>query len=665
MGMVIAFTEGESFFRQPQGHDVAMEVSAPHTDLQEQDPPETRAFPRPVLEPAHRLHEVRGAHPATEGGVSGVRFAVWAPNARQVGVIGDFNGWSAPGHPLSLSPSEHGVWQGFVPHAKVGQCYKFHVLGADGHGVEKADPYAFHAEEPPRTASRIWTSRHVWKDGAWMASRARANALDAPLSIYEVHLGSWQGSGTQGNAPFLNYQDLGQRLADYALSMGHTHVELMPLGEHPFYGSWGYQTTGYFAPSSRYGTPDDLKQLVDTLHQHGVGVILDWVPSHFPSDAHGLARFDGTALYEHPDPRIGFHPQWNSLIFDYARPEVRDFLIGNALYWLEHFHFDGLRVDAVASMLYLDFAREPGQWVPNESGGNENRGAVRFLQDLNTAVYRAHPDVQMFAEESSSWEGVSRPVYAGGLGFGLKWNMGWMNDTLRHISRPHFYREYHRDEIRFSLCYAFNENFLLPLSHDEVVHGKGSLLARQPGDEWQRFAGLRALYGYMWAHPGKKLLFMGCEFGQPREWHHDTALDWHLLAHSLHAGVQRWVADLNRYYRRTPALYEDDFSPHGFAWAGELSPTVLAFFRRGRSTGRQVLAVCNLTPQPLQAVTLGVPFDGVWTEALNSDSVHYGGSGMGNFGGCRAEAAPYGGHPFRLGVNVPPLGVVLLEGGPS
>jgi 1,4-alpha-glucan branching enzyme len=643
-----------------------MEVSAPRSTAPNPGTQDAQAASRPgVANAAHRLHDVRGAHLETRDGTDGVRFAVWAPNARSVGVMGDFNGWSGSADPLSPSPSEHGVWQGFVPHAHPGQRYKYRVQGPRGDSFDKADPFAFQAEEPPLTASRVWASSHRWNDGDWMRSRARHNALDAPVSIYEVHLGSWQGTGTQSEVPFLNYQDLGQRLADYALSMGFTHVELMPLGEHPFYGSWGYQTTGYFAPSARYGSPDDLKQLVDTLHQNGIGVILDWVPSHFPSDAHGLGNFDGTALYEHPDPRIGFHPQWNSLIFDYARPEVRDFLTSNALFWLEHFHFDGLRVDAVASMLYLDFARKPGEWVPNESGGNQNRGAVRFLQELNTTVYQAFPDVQVFAEESSSWEGVSRPVYAGGLGFGLKWNMGWMNDTLRHLSRPHFYREYHRDEVRFSLCYAFNENFLLPLSHDEVVHGKGSLISRQPGDEWQRFAGLRALYGYMWAHPGKKLLFMGGEFAQLREWHHDTPLDWHLLANPLHAGVQRWVGDLNRYYRRTPALFEDDFSPQGFAWAGELAPTVLAFFRRGRDDPRQVLAVCNLTPQPLPAVHLGVPFGGVWTEVLNSDSQHYGGSGSGNLGGCMAQAAPHDGHPFRISVSVPPLGVVFMEGAPS
>jgi 1,4-alpha-glucan branching enzyme len=402
-----------------------MEVSAPSSTAQNLATPDAQVALRPVVaNAAHRLHDVRGAHLETRDGVEGVRFAVWAPNARSIGVMGDFNGWSGSADPLSPSPSEHGVWQGFVPHAHTGQRYKYRVQGPQGEAFDKADPFAFQAEEPPLTASRVWSSSHTWHDDRWMGSRAERNALDAPVSIYEVHLGSWQGTGTQSDVPFLNYQDLGQRLADYALSMGFTHVELMPIGEHPFYGSWGYQTTGYFAPSARYGSPDDLKQLVDTLHQNGIGVILDWVPSHFPSDAHGLGRFDGTALYEHPDPRIGFHPQWNSLIFDYARPEVRDFLTSNALFWLEHFHFDGLRVDAVASMLYLDFAREPGEWVPNESGGNQNRGAVRFLQELNTAVYQAFPDVQVFAEESSSWEGVSRPVYAGGLGFGLKWNMG-------------------------------------------------------------------------------------------------------------------------------------------------------------------------------------------------------------------------------------------------
>ncbi|RZL11509.1 MAG: 1,4-alpha-glucan branching protein GlgB, partial [Rubrivivax sp.] len=490
------------------------------------------------------------------------------------------------------------------------------------------------------------------------------NGLAAPMSVYEVHLGSWQRSDDP-QAPLLNYRELGHRLAAYVKAQGFTHVELMPVTEHPFYGSWGYQTTGYFAATARYGSPQDLMDLVDTLHQHDIGVLLDWVPSHFPTDAHGLGQFDGTALYEHPDPRIGFHPQWNSLIFDYSRPEVRDFLISSALFWLEHYHFDGLRVDAVASMLYLDFAREPGGWVPNEHGNNQNLGAVGFLRDLNTAVYRSFPDVQVIAEESSSWEGVSRPVYTGGLGFGMKWNMGWMNDTLRHFARPHFYRKYHRDEIRFSIWYAFKENFMLPLSHDEVVHGKGSLLARQPGDDWQKFAGLRALYGYMWAHPGKKLLFMGGELAQEREWHHEGSLDWHLLDRPLHAGVQRWVRDLNHYYRATPALHEDDFTEAGFAWGGDQSPTVLVFFRKAAGDGRVVLAVCNLTPQPLSNRRIGVPLPGFWREALNSDAEVYGGSGVGNLGGCEAVVTPWDGHPFSISVTVPPSGVVYFEGVPA
>lgn len=597
-----------------------------------------------------------GAHVRAEGGAD---FGVWAPHANAVSVIGDFNGWDPQAHPMRLDDQGH--WRTEVVEAKLGDRYKFQIEGPLGHRFDRADPRAFYGEPPPSTASRVWRLDHEWHDQAWMAERHRRNALDAPMSILEVHAGSWQRPGD--GREFLNYRELGERLADYANRMGFTHIELMPVTEHPFYGSWGYQTTGYFAPSARYGTPQDLMAMVDTLHRAGLGVILDWVPSHFPDDWHGLARFDGTPLYEHPDPRVGFHPQWHSCIFDYARHEVRQFLIESALFWLQHYHFDGLRVDAVASMLYLDFARGPGQWLPNEHGGHENLHAVRFMRELNTRVYAAFPDVQVFAEESSSWPKVSRPVHDGGLGFGLKWNMGWMNDTLRYFSRPHFYREYHEDDLKFSMVYAFHENFILPLSHDEVVHGKGSLLQRQPGDDWQKFAGVRALYGYMWGHPGKKLLFMGGEFAQGQEWRHDGELDWWLLERHWHQGVQRWVADLNAFYKRMPALWAEDFTHHGFQWAPVAAPqpTVLAFFRHDARGGAPVLVVANLAPEPIHRWCVGVWWGGFWREALNSDSEHYGGSGSGNFGGVHSEAVPCAGAPLRLTLSVPPLGVVFLH----
>ena len=604
-----------------------------------------------------RQFEVMGAHVVP----GGVRFMVWAPNARAVGVIGSFNGW----HCQMLEPlgDGSGRWAGMVGEARPGDCYKYRIQGIDGQWFDKADPYAFHAEHPPGTASRIWQLGHQWGDREWMARRGQLQAHDAPMSVYEVHLGSWQ---REEDGRFLNYRDLGVRLATHCTNLGFTHVELMPVTEHPFYGSWGYQTTGYYAPTSRYGTPQDLMVLVDTLHQHGIGVILDWVGSHFPSDEHALARFDGTELYEHADPRLGFHPEWNSLIFNYGRYEVRDFLISNALFWLEHYHFDALRVDAVASMLYLDYARRPGEWLPNPHGGNQNLEAVRFLQDLNSSVYAHYPDVHMIAEESTAWPGVSRPVHHGGLGFGMKWNMGWMNDTLRYTARPHFYRRWHGDDIRFSAVYAFNENFVLPLSHDEVVYGKGSLLDRQPGDEWQRFAGLRTLYGYMWAHPGKKLLFMGGEFAQAREWHHEGCLDWHLWASPLHAGVARWVADLNAALRRLPALHVKDFDHSGFAWLPVDSgdSTILAFLRRGQPQDPLVIALCNLTPQPYRGMRVGVPHAGDWYELLNSDAAHYGGSGWGNLGRAHATSEPLADQPASLALTLPPLAMLLLADRP-
>jgi 1,4-alpha-glucan branching enzyme len=605
----------------------------------------------------HRQFEVMGAHVVP----GGVHFMVWAPNARQVGVIGSFNGWQS--QPLQPLGDGSGRWAGVAENARPGDCYKYHIQGVDGRWFDKADPYAFFSEHPPGTASRIWQLGHQWGDREWMARRGQLQALDAPMSIYEVHLGSWQ---REEDGRFLNYRDIGVRLATHCLNLGFTHVELMPVTEHPFYGSWGYQTTGYFAPTARYGTPQDLMVLVDTLHQHGIGAIMDWVPSHFPSDAHALARFDGTELYEHADPRKGFHPEWQSLIFNYGRYEVRDFLISSALFWLEHYHFDALRVDAVASMLYLDYARRHGEWIPNAYGGNQNLEAVHFLQDLNSTVYGQFPDVHMIAEESTAWPGVSRPVHHGGLGFGMKWNMGWMNDTLRYMARPHFFRRWHGDDIRFSAVYAFNENFVLPLSHDEVVYGKRSLLEKQPGDDWQRFAGLRLLYGYMWAHPGKKLLFMGGEFAQNEEWHHERPLDWHQWAQPLHAGVARWIVDLNSAMRRLPALHVGDFDGRGFRWLPIESgdPNVLAFLRRGRPGDAQVIALCNMTPQPHHSLRVGVPHGGDWYELLNSDAAYYGGSGWGNLGRAHAVDQPLGDQPASLALTLPPLAMLLLADRP-
>ena len=609
-------------------------------------PPSSASAAEPGAE--HALGAVIGAH----GGVS---FTVWAPNARQVMLIGSFNHWQ-PQRMRRLS-DQSGRWTLHAPDAAHGDLYKFRIEGADGHWLDKADPHARRAEPPPGNASQVWRLDHQWHDGQWMAQRRERQSAQRAMSIYEVHLGSWQ---RREDGRHLNYRELGRRLAAHCEHMGFTHVELLPISEHPFYGSWGYQTSGYYAPTSRYGTPQDLMAMVDTLHQAGIGVIMDWVGSHFPADSHALARFDGTALYEHADPRQGFHPQWNSLIFNLGRHEVRDFLIDNVLFWLREYHFDAVRVDAVSSMLYLDFAREPGQWIPNRDGGHQNHEAMRFLQDLNSAVYAEFPDVHTIAEESTAWPGVSRPVYAGGLGFGMKWNMGWMNDTLRYVQRAHVHRRWHADEIRFSSVYAFNENFVLALSHDEVVHGKGSLLRRQPGDEWQRFAGLRGLYGYMWAHPGKKLLFMGGEFAQPQEWHHEGTLDWHLWARPLHAGVARWVADLNRCYRALPALHVHDFDGR-FDWAPleHDEPDVLAFVRRA---GDQfAVAVCNLTATPRLGLRIGMPIACWWQEVLNSDASVYGGSGMGNWGGVQASGEPLGHMPASAAITVPPLATVLFS----
>ncbi|MFN3285070.1 MAG: 1,4-alpha-glucan branching protein GlgB [bacterium] len=602
-----------------------------------------------------RLYEKLGAHPE-EGGT---RFAVWAPNAAAVRVMGDFNGWDPEADPLEPL-SDSGIWVGVVRSARAGHRYKYRVVPRGGAPpLDKADPFAFWSEPPPGNASVVWDLSYTWGDGAWMAERARRNALDAPISVYEVHLGSWRRRDDGG---LLSYRELAPRLAEYVRQQGFTHVELLPVMEHPFYGSWGYHVTGYFAPTCRYGTPQEFMELVDTLHQHGVGVFLDWVPSHFATDPHGLARFDGTALYEHPDPRRGWHPDWGSAIFDYGRPEVRSFLVSSAHFWLDRYHADGLRVDAVASMLYLDYSRREGEWLPNEYGGRENLDAIRFLRQLNESVYRDFPGVQTVAEESTAWPMVSRPTSAGGLGFGLKWDMGWMHDTLRYLSRDPVHRKYHHQELTFRMLYAFSENFLLPLSHDEVVHGKRSLLEKMPGDDWQRFANLRLLLGYQYAQPGKKLLFMGGEVGQRREWDHEGSVDWHLLTDPRHAGIQRWVQDLNRLYRTEPALHELDCEPGGFQWIDpdDRDSSVVSFLRRSRG-GRQVAVVCNFTPVPRQDYRVGVPEPGRWEEALNSDAREYGGSGWGNLGGVQAEPVPRHGRPYSLRLVLPPLAVVFLR----
>ncbi|HLJ36955.1 MAG TPA: 1,4-alpha-glucan branching protein GlgB [Steroidobacteraceae bacterium] len=613
-----------------------------------------------------RAYERLGAHPvpAAEGASPATSFAVWAPNASAVSVIGDFNGWERGRHPLSARADSSGIWEGTVTGVGRGALYKYHVVERDGRrGTDKADPYGFRCEVPPRTASVVWDLDYAWGDAAWMEGRRAPNALGAPWSIYEVHLGSWRRVPEAGNRS-LGYRELAHALADYATELGFTHVELLPVMEHPFYGSWGYQVTGYFAPTARYGTPQEFMYFVDHLHQRGIGVVLDWVPSHFPTDEHGLANFDGTHLYEHADPRQGFHPEWSSSIFNYGRAEVRNLLGSSALFWLERYHIDALRVDAVASMLYLDYARREGEWIPNRFGGHENLEAVEFVRQLNLAVYRDHPDTQTIAEESTAWPMVSRPTYLGGLGFGLKWNMGWMHDTLDYFRQDPVHRKYHHSRLTFSIWYAFTENFVLPLSHDEVVHGKGSLLGKMPGDEWQQFASLRLLFGYMWTHPGKKLLFMGGEFGQRREWQHDESLEWHVLRYPLHAGVQHWVRDLNRLYRETPALYELDFSEAGFSWidCDQADISVIAFLRRDRSGG-VALVVCNFTPVPRERYRLGVPRGGRWRERLNSDATDYGGSGQGNLGALETSQTPYHGQAFSLHLRLPPLAVVVLTPG--
>lgn len=608
-----------------------------------------------------QIHHKLGAHPTTFDGQPGTFFAVWAPNANWVSVIGDFNGWNTAHHPLRPRGNS-GIWEGFIPGVGRGAAYKFHIGSHHrGYRVDKADPYGLWHETPPRTASLVWELDYQWGDEEWMRTRAQRTRLSAPMSIYEVHLASWARKPEEGNR-FLTYRELADRLVPYVADLGFTHVELLPITEHPFFGSWGYQTTGYFAPSSRYGTPQDLMHLIDRFHQAGIGVILDWVPSHFPADEHGLAFFDGTHLYEHEDLRKGFHPDWNSYIFNYGRHEVVSFLLSSAYHWLDTYHVDGLRVDAVASMLYLDYSRKAGEWIPNRYGGNENLEAIDFLRQFNAMVYERFPDVQTIAEESTAWPLVSRPTYLGGLGFGLKWDMGWMHDTLKYLALDPVHRKYHHNNLTFRMLYAWTENYCLPLSHDEVVHGKGSLLARMAGDEWQKFANLRALYAYMFTQPGKKLLFMGGELGQWREWNHESSLDWHLLAYPRHEGVARLVRDLNTLYRATPALHQLDCHPAGYEWidANDSDTSVLTYLRWDEQHRQVVLVACNFTPVPRPGYRIGVPRPGFWREVVNTDASAYGGSGLGNLGGVESEPIPWHGREHSLPVLLPPLAVVIF-----
>ena len=608
----------------------------------------------------HDLWKRLGAHPTTHQGVPGTAFAVWAPNARAVRVVGSFNMWDGRVHPMR-SIGSSGIWELFLPGVREGDLYKFEILTAAGHLVLKADPFAFAAEVQPGTASVVTESHFEWSDERWLDRRDSQNPLNQPVSIYEMHLGSWKRKPEDGGRP-LTYQELAAELPGYVEDMGFSHVEFMPVAEHPYSGSWGYQVSGYYAPTSRFGSPDDFRALVNALHEKGIGVILDWVPGHFPRDEWALARFDGTALYEHEDPRKGAHQDWGTLIFNYGRNEVRNFLLSNALYWLKEFHIDGIRVDGVASMLYLDYSREPGEWVPNEFGGRENLEAVSFLKELNELVYAEHPGVIMAAEESTAWPGVSRPTYTGGLGFGFKWNMGWMHDTLQYFSQDPIHRRYHHIDLTFSLLYAFTENFILPLSHDEVVHGKGSLVNKMPGDRWQKAANLRALLAWMWAHPGKQLLFQGSEIAQSDEWSHDRSVDWHLLQYPEHAGMQKLVRELNRGYAGEPALWEKDFDPEGFQWiqGGDIDSNVAAFLRWSDDRSRVLACVANLSPIPREGYRVGLPRDGMWREVLNTDAELFGGSNTGNGGGVSATGEGWHWLPHSALVNLPPLGVLWL-----
>ncbi|CAF0703747.1 1,4-alpha-glucan branching protein GlgB [Candidatus Methylacidithermus pantelleriae] len=611
----------------------------------------------------YRIYRKMGAHLALRDGSLGTSFRVWAPNARYVSVIGNFNGWNPKKNPLERRSDESGIWEGFLPGVDKGALYKYYIEPERGGApLEKADPFAFFAEKPPCSASVVWDLHYDWHDHEWMEKRSQRNALDAPWSIYEVHLGSWRRVPEEGYR-WLTYRELAPLLAEYVTRLGYTHVEFLPIMEHPYYPSWGYQVTGYYAPTARYGTPQDFMYLIDYLHQHGIGVILDWVPSHFATDGHGLGLFDGTHLYEHADPRQGYHPDWGSYIFNYGRNEVRAFLISNACFWFEQYHVDALRIDAVASMLYLDYSRKPGEWIPNIYGGNENLEAIAFLRTLNEEVYRSFPHVQMIAEESTAYPMVSRPTYLGGLGFGMKWNMGWMHDTLWYFSLDPIYRKYHQHCLTFSAWYAFHENFILPLSHDEVVHGKGSLLSKMPGTPQEKFANLRALLGYMYFFPGHKLLFMGGEFGQWGEWNQDHSLEWHLLEYVPHQELLRWVCELNRLYRTERALHEENFHPRGFAWIdfSDWQQSIISFLRRSRDGKELILVVLNLTPVPRFHYLVGAPAGGYWKEIANSDASYFGGSGLGNLGGVEAGLLAWAGQPFSLCLTLPPLSLVAFK----
>ncbi len=611
-----------------------------------------------------RLYEKLGSHLQEVEGEQGVYFAVWAPNAKRVGVMGDFNGWNKITHPLNVRWDGSGIWEGFIPELGEGTVYKYFIESNDGSTHEKGDPFAQYWEVPPRTASVVWGLDYKWKDKKWMKNRSKSNALNQPMSVYEVHLGSWKRKLEENNRSF-SYKELAKELVAHVKELGFTHVEFMPAMEHPFFGSWGYQICGYFAPSSRYGTPQDFMQLIEAFHKVGIGVILDWVPSHFPGDGHGLYRFDGSALYEHADPRQGYHPDWSSYIFNYGRLEVRSFLISNALFWLDKYHADGLRVDAVASMLYLDYSRKEGEWVPNIHGGRENLEAISFLKELNEEAYGSFPDIQMIAEESTSFPLVSKPTFLGGLGFGMKWMMGWMNDTLEYFKIDTFFRNHHHNTITQSLTYAFTENFMLPLSHDEVVHGKGALLERMPGDEWQRFANLRLLYAYMFTHPGTKLLFMGSEIGQTSEWKHDESLKWDLLQYAPHQGVLAFVKELNEFYQTEKALYEKSFEANGFEWIdyGDSHNCVLSYIRKGENEKDDLVVICNLTPVPKQAYRLGIYPSEQWQEIFNSDDLKYWGSGYKTKSAVAVEEKPWNGRRHSMALDLPPLGMIALKKG--
>lgn len=609
-----------------------------------------------------KLYEKLGSHVKEFDGNKGTLFSVWAPNADSVSVIGDFNLWNPNSHKLAARWDSSGIWEGFIPEIEIDCLYKYAIKPKFTEKIlEKADPFAFQFETPPKTASVVSKLNYKWEDKFWLDKREKLNNLESPISVYEIHLGSWKRF-VEEDGRFLNYKEMAYEISKYLKDMGFTHVEFLPVMEHPYYGSWGYQCLGYFAPTNRYGSPQDFMFLIDHLHQNDIGVILDWVPSHFPVDEHGLGFFDGTHLYEHADPRKGFHPDWKSYIFNYGRNEVRSFLVSSAMFWLDKYHIDSLRVDAVASLLYLDYSRNEGEWIPNEFGGRENNEAINLIRLFNKSAYEDYPGVQTVAEESTAWPMVSKPIEIGGLGFGMKWNMGWMNDTLAYFSTDTVYRKYHQNQLTFSLWYAFTENFMLPLSHDEVVHGKGSLIGKMPGDNWQKFANLRALFGYMFGHPGKKLLFMGSEFGQWKEWDHNSSLDWHLTQYKNHSGLQKWVRDLNLFYRNEPCLYEIDFSYDGFEWIdfSDADSSIISFMRKDKSNNT-ILVVCNFTPVTRKDYPVGVTKEGIWKECLNSDSRKYGGSGYCNSLEIESQNKPANGRELSIKLNIPPLGVTFLK----